>query len=668
MYKSKNKTVANKKIFSYKSKLKLEDQNKNIISKNKQFILPLSLKGSIKIKDESQNDSLATLRKLIKSPRPYIVTSSIRQKIKFIKMAENGVLDNFHSSTIKTYSARNQKKDLLKNYNNSYSTMSKNKPLKLSINIDNNNKSDKIKYKMDIDMGKAYKTLNFKNIKKNKFPKKNYSTFSNSKTDYSSLPTAALTARNFYKKPKINSCNDDYYEDILGYNNANMKEPTYAKKGVLSSFMNEINNIRKDNYKNYYLKLYEFKKTILYENILCQTLLDERTKTIANYYLNKYNDGYNIYWYKLKKKINKEYDNNDNLKYEIKNLKIDINKLTIKIQKLLIKLNIFDEIRDFLFELKEFSSYPFGTPYKQLMEIKNKLMEKINQNEEQTNLNIYLLNNKEIGLDLFINKYKSISDSDNHHHNKIIKAINDFVDVPDKIDSHIKNLLWKQNTLERDIDSLNVVLYEILDDLKNENIYEKKLMIQNNSLVKILSNLKTENEYLNYKLEIMKKKSKNDKYGKLDKKTTFKIVQLLNIFNKNGFVTEDDNYLLNKNFSKNIMKYLLICMTIIEKNVLYMLEFKKEVIDKDASLKKSFELNSKIEAVYRKKRKEKKERFKRIKNTIDKLNKVKFINEKKDYYYINRKEFMDKCERISQEKQRKIDAKKSPVEIVSELV
>ena len=667
MYKSKNKTDTNKKIFSYKAKLKFEDQNKNVISKNKQFILPLSLTGNNEIKDESQNDSLATLRKLIKSPRPYIVTSSIRQKIKFIKMAKNGVLDNFHSSSIKTYSARNQKEDLLKNYNNSYSTRKKYKPLQLSINIDNNNKSKKIKYNMDIDMDKAYKTLNFQNIKKNKSPKKNYSTFSNTKTDYSSLPTAALTAKNFYKKNKFYSSNDDYYEDILGYNNANMKEPTYAKKGVLSSFMNEISNIRKDNYKNYYLKLHEFKKTILYENILCQILLDERTKTLANYYLNKYNDGYNIYWYMLKKKINKEYDINDNLKYEIKNLKIEINKLTIKIQKLLIKLNIFDEIRDFLFELKEFSSYPFGTPYKQLMEVKNKLMEKINLNEEQTNLNIYLLNKKEIGIDLFINKYKILSDNDNHH-NKIIKAINDFVDVPGKIDSHIKNLLWKQNTLGRDIDSLNVALYEILDDLKNENIFKKKLMIQNNSLVKILSNLKTENEYLNYKLEIMKKKSKNDKYGKLDKKIIFKIIQLLNIFNKNGFVTEDDNYILNKNFSKSIMKYLLICLTIIEKNVIYLLKFKIEVIYKDPSLKKSFELNNKYAAVYRKKRKEKKERFIRIKNTIDKLNKVKFINEKKDYYYINRKEFMDKCERISQEKQRKINAKKSPVEIVSELI
>ena len=161
----------------------------------------------------------------------------------------------------------------------------------------------------------------------------------------------------------------------------------------------------------------------------------------------------------------------------------------------------------------------------------------------------------------------------------------------------------------------------------------------------------------------------NDVYGKLDKKIIFKIIQIFNSFNKNGYITDDDNYILNKNFSKSIMKYLFICLTIIEKNVINMLKFKKDVIYKDPRLKKRFELNNKYEAVYRKKRKEKKERYIKIKNTIDKLNKIKFIkNEKRDYYYINRKEYNDKCERISQENQRKLDAKKSAVEIVLDVL
>ena len=671
MYKI-SKTDNNKKINSYKKRLKSEENVKNYNNKNNQFILPISLKKNRDVKNESlKNDSLATLRKFIKSPKPYLVTSSIRKKIKVNKEAQNDALDNFYCSSIKTYSARHHKNKGLINYlkdnKNSYSTISKNKILKL-IDIDDNIKN-RTNYKTkfnninNIDIDKVYKTLNINNNSKENFSKKTHSIFSNSRIDYSSMPTAALTTRNFYKKPKYFINNNNLYGDYLGLNNSNLKEPTYAKKGILKSFMNEIDNIRKDNYKNYYLKLYEFKKNILNENIECQIQLDERTKTIANYYLNKYNDSYNIYWYKLKKNINKEYDINDNLKYEIKNLKLDINKLTIKIQKLLIKLSIFDEIREFLFELKKFSLYPYGTPYKQLMEVKNILMEKIKNNEKQTNLNIYLLNKKDIGLDLFINKYKSISDNDNRQKN-ILNAINDFADVPDKIDSNIKNLLWNQNILEREIDSLNLTLYDILEDLKNEKIYEKKILTQYNNLIKIVSNLKTENDNLNYKVEMMKEKIKNDKYGKLNKNIIVKILTIFNYFNKNGYITKKDNLILNKLFPNDMIKYLMICLTIIEKNIIILLKFKKEVINNDPILKKSFELNSKVEATKRKQIKEKNERYIKIKNTIIKLNKVKYYNEQKDFYYLNRREHINKCKRISKEKQKEINNKKTPIEII----
>ena len=666
-----NEKEENKKIFSY-GETKKNIKSKNNININNKYIIPITLVNKNNEIDKSlKNENLERLRTYIKSPRPYLVTSSIRKKMKYIKIAENGALDQFYTTTIKTYSARHQKNDILKNYltDNSNSSFSKVKPKKLN--------TDKFKLK-NYSEDKFYKTFYKSKVNNSHNQRKRNSSnykkvnFSNSKTDYSSLPTAAYTSRNFHPKSKYFDYELDKrknYDDILGYNNANMNEPTYTQKGTLRSFMNEINNLRKDSYKKYCLKLYEFEKNNLYENMLLQIQLDERNKNIANYYLNKYNDGYNIYWYKLKKKINKEIDINDNYIYEIKSLKLAINKLTIKLQKLLIKLSIFEEIKEFLYELKIFSSYPFGTPYNQLSEIKNKLNEKIKNNEEQTNLNIYLLNKKDVGIDLFLEKYKvSLNNSNEKGNNKLLNTINEFSNVPDKLDSNIKNLLWVQNILEREIDTLKSKLYDVLEESKNEQIYERKILNQYNNLIKTISRLKTENKYLNYKVSLMKKKNNKDKYGKLNKNIITKIITIYNTFNKNGYIAKEDNLILYKYFPNHIIMYLLICLSIIEKNILYLIKFKKEVIYKDPILKKTFELNSKHEAVKRKKLKEQEERYLKTKNTIAKLNKVKFLNEQKDYYDMNRKAVLKKFEKESKKKSKDANRIKSSMEIIMDII
>ena len=294
-------------------------------------------------------------------------------------------------------------------------------------------------------------------------------------------------------------------------------------------------------------------------------------------------------------------------------------------------------------------------------------MEKIKNNEEQTNLNIYLLNKKEIGIDLFINKYKSSSNNENGDKD-ILKVIKDFSDVPDKIDSNIKNLLWKQNNLEKEIDSLKLVLYEIIEDSKNEKIIENRIINQYNNFIKIISSLKTENLFLQYKIEYIKKKNKNDKYSNLNDNIVTKIIQIYQNLNKNGYISEDNNFFLSKFFPNYMIRYILSCLSIIEKNIILLLNFKKEVIYKDPVLKKQLELESKYEAVIRKKRKEKYERHIKIKNTVEKLNKIKFINEKKDYYYLNREASINKFNKILREKEKDIIRKKSSVEIIMDMI
>ena len=173
---------------------------------------------------------------------------------------------------------------------------------------------------------------------------------------------------------------------------------------------------------------------------------------------------------------------------------------------------------------------------------------------------------------------------------------------------------------------------------------------------------------MNYKVEILKNKNKNDKYGKLNKNISIKIIQIINNFNKTGFIKNEDNSKLKKIFQKDMIKYLLMCLTIMEKTIIYLLKFKKEVINKEPILKKKFELNCKYEAVLRKKKQEQNERYNQIRNTVNKLNKIKYINDIKDYYYINRKAYINKCKKITKEKERQLNEKKTSVEIVMNII
>ena len=448
------------------------------------------------------------------------------------------------------------------------------------------------------------------------------------------MPTAAFTSRNFYKKPNyLNFVFDDNhdYNDALGYKNSNVKEPTYSNIGIIRSFMREVGNHRKDNYINYFLKLSELKNNLYFENYLSQIEIDKNTKNFAKYLLDLYTQSFSVYWIQLKKRINKEYDINDSLRYQIKNLKIQINKLTNKIQKKLIKLNIFVEIRDFLVELKQFSSYPFGTSYKILSEVKNQLMEKIKNNEIQTNLNIYLLNNKDIGIDLFINKYKnsSLTNSNNNNGNKnIFRNINEFIQVPEKLDDNIKNLLWKQNILERDIDILKTELTETYEDSKNEQLYQDKILYQYKKLMKNISHLKTENEKLKYKVNLVKKRNRIEQYGQINKDIIFKIMDIYNNLKNSDYVSNEDNYRLSKIFYYDTIKYLMGCLSITEKNIIKLLKFKKEIINPNPILKKQFELNCKIDNLIRRKNKEELDELDRKKKTIEKLIQINILMKK----------------------------------------
>jgi len=674
MFKSNSRLQTIRKIYSYNHKKKISQEINKIINKKEKTLLQKELPNKANTIENNvtiEDESISTLRKYIKSLKPFLVSKSIRKKLNDLKTIQKEDLNNFYSSSVKTSSARLQRNLLFKNNKHNSLDLSKSK----QIIIENKNDTSEIGYKTYYNNNKINKIYRNRNLSESqKFNFSSLNSKNDYKSNYSTLPTAAFTSRNFYRKTNyLNFAFDDKqdYTDSLGYKNSNVKEPTYSNIGTIRSFMKEVGNHRKDNYINYFLKLSELKNNLYFENYLSQIEIDKNTKNFAKYLLDLYTQSFSIYWIQLKKRINKEYDINDSLRYQIKNLKIQLNKLTNKIQKKLIKLNIFVEIRDFLVELKQFSSYPFGTSYKILSEVKNQLMEKIKNNEIQTNLNIYLLNNKDIGIDLFINKYKnsSLTNSNNNNGNKnIFRNIKEFIQVPEKLDDNIKNLLWKQNILERDIDILKTELTETYEDSKNEQLYQEKIIYQYNKLLKIISHLKTENEKLKYKVNEVKKRNKMEQYGQINKDIIFKIMDIYNNLKNNDYVTNEDNYRLSKIFYYDTIKYLMGCLSITEKNIIKLLKFKKEVINPNPALKKQFELNCKIDTLIRRKNKEELDELDRKKKTIEKLNKNKYINEKTDYYYLNRAKSLNKNKRISKEKEKTKNKMKTSIEIIMDVI
>ena len=674
MFKSNSRLQTIRKIYSYNHRKKISQEINKIINKKEKTLLQKELPNKTSTIENNatfEDESISTLRKYIKSLKPYLISKTIRKKLNDLKTIQKEDLNNFYSSSVKTSSARLQRKLLFKNNNYNSLDISKNK----NIIIENTNDTTELGYKTYYNNNKINKIYRNRNLSESqKFNFSSLNSKNDFKSNYSTMPTAAFTSRNFYKKPNyLNLVFDDNhdYNDTLGYKNSKVKEPTYTNIGTIRSFMKEVGNHRKDNYINYFLKLSELKNNLYFENYLSQIEIDKNTKNFTRNLLDLYTQSFSIYWIQLKKRINKEYDINDSLRYQIKNLKIQINKLTNKIQKKLIKLNIFVEIRDFLMELKQFSSYPFGTSYKILSEVKNQLMEKIKNNEIQTNLNIYLLNNKDIGIDLFINKYKnsSLTNSNNNNGNKnIFRNINEFIQVPEKLDDNIKNLLWKQNILERDIDILKTELTETYEDSKNEQLYQDKILYQYKKLMKNISHLKTENEKLKYKVNLVKKRNRIEQYGQINKDIIFKIMDIYNNLKNNDYVSIEDNYRLSKIFYYDTIKYLMGCLSITEKNIIKLLKFKKEVINPNPALKKQFELNCKIDNLIRRKNKEELDELDRKKKTIEKLKKNKYINEKTDYYYLNRAKTLNKNKRIYKEKEKTKNNKKTSIEIIMDII
>jgi hypothetical protein len=351
-----NLTTNIPRIFSYNKKnhFSLSIKKKN----NKAEENKISLTKLHQSKNISINESLSRLREYIKTPKPYVILMPMKIKMKYIKTAKKKAIEKFHASTVKSTSARIKQ-------NNYSKKLFENECLSERIkHPKNNNKRLTLKID-DIFTCKKRKKLRYKSQISNKIKssKKIKSNISNIKTNFSSSQNDEFSL--FSLKNKTIFAYKEIYDkyDLLGYKNYFVKAPIYTENGIIKDFMDKVNDLRKDNYKNYYLKLNEFKTNILNENILSQIQLNNRNHTLMKYYFDKYNNGFNIYWYKLNRDLKRETESIDNINYKLKEVKMQINKLSNKIQKKLIKIIDVVIIMDFFKDMKQFSSLKLGINY-----------------------------------------------------------------------------------------------------------------------------------------------------------------------------------------------------------------------------------------------------------------------------------------------------------------
>ena len=638
------------RIYPYKKKTNIS------VNIDKDIIKPEEDKITLTQRQKSTHffidDSFSRLREFIKTPKPYIISKPIRNKMKYIKMAKKKALEKFHLSSIKSTSAKVSQESFFQKIMKSGPLTDrikyKNKMKNFKLNLDDIFISDKKNYKLN-------KSL--QNNIKNNLSKKILSNTSNVKTNFSSIPNDDISF-GISKSKYIINYNDikkkNFNSDILGYKNYYVQAPLNTDRGIIKNFINTVMNLRKDCYKNYYLKLNEFKTNILNENILSQIQLNNRNHTLMKYYFDKYNNGFNIYWYKLNRDLKRETESIDNINYKLKEVKMQINKLSNKIQKKLIKIIDVVIIMDFFKDMKQFSSLKLGTPYCKLLDIKDEIIKNLKNHENKTNYIKLSLTDKDLAIYSFIEDNNSIFN--NTDINKIIiSQIKEDKNIPETINLNIKNLLMKEHYLQKEIESLKHKLTDLMKDSKDNTYFEKILIIENNNCLKKLAQLKKENKYLNYKYENMKVLSKNNDNGNLNKNIRLKILQIIKNLNKNNYITEEENDNLNEILKKtklNILDYYLKCLKLIEKKINFFNKFKEEVINNNKEIKKQYEHSCQLEEAKRIKMRELKEKQIKEQNLIDRLNKTKYLKEKKkDFFYVNRTLYMKNIKKFENKKE-----------------
>ena len=131
----------------------------------------------------------------------------------------------------------------------------------------------------------------------------------------------------------------------------------------------------------------------------------------------------------------------------------------------------------------------------------------------------------------------------------------------------------------------------------------------------------------------------------------------------NKYITEEENNILQELFWKNKMNYFVRCMLIIEKKINILNKFKEEVINTNEEYKNIYKYSCIVEDAKRKKLKELEEKNIREQNIINKLNKTKYLNDKKkDFFFVNRILYLKNKEKSEKKQQKQKSHEKDDID------
>ena len=618
------------------------------------------------------NDSSFELLKLHILRKPYKIFLPMRTKIKKMRIKREISLNNYYKKTLKNdlflkdiilpFSLNSNVNSQRENYK--IPKIKNNSILKSTFDASKSNQNNGSRNFTLLNaekslISKDFNNINLSNISGNKNYDK-YNIFSNQK-----------------KKVKKNSSNRNTNRVILPYNsykplrfatfNQGYKNSTNLEASI-NNFSNEVKNLIRENYMNYFLKEQEAtikgRKQSDRENIIVEFHKKKENKSLFDIFFRDYN----IYYNSIKKKEEKDTDKISLLNWEIISYKNEVNRLNIKKDKLLARLNKYIKMKHFLITMRNYSldkkedNWMFVRANNKNIDYNTLIKERrIKDDDDEKENSNFIKKGRRGSIELQnIGKLKDIKlkEDKKQKGERKVRRINslrdknpllnsDMKEIATILNNHIANLLIYQNQVRIDLEPLKEEFARLYNSLKGNDEKRNKLLQLNYLILPEKKRIiKKRNEFLsNSLINIKSSICKNTEYNKMNKLINEKLSQIYKLLVENEIILDNQRKPKNED---NMAEKNLFLLKNIEYGLVILIRNKKYIIKKYPTLYnevvKNINDEIKIKALEAQKKLDLNRRVKNLNKIINKMGKTSIFNRRKDYYQYGYKKVKKKVE------------------------